>query len=178
MSDVLEDLLARVERIEAKEACISTFNGYLHYLDGEFVEDLLGLFVPDAHLEIMNYPPGTGENLDCRGREEIRPIYEDHRGIMTRHHSANVTVNVRSDGKTADMSAYFLTSINYAVTGGIYEATLVLEEGKWLFSWLRISSTWGWMVLQEHPPFLAESLGAGTLRKGRPVLYEPPGSDA
>lgn len=177
MSDVLEALLARVARIEAKEACVSTFNEYLHYLDGDFVEDLLGLFVPDALVEIMNYPPGTGKNVVCKGREEIRPVYEDHSGIMSRHHSANITVNVRPDGKTADMSAYFLTAVDYAVTGGVYEATLKLVEGKWLFTWLRISSNWGWMVLQEHPPFLSESLGAGTLRKGRPVLYEAPRPD-
>ena len=172
MSDMLEDLLSRVARIEAKEACISTFNEYLHYLDGEFVDDLVGLFSEDARLEIMDYPPSTGENVECNGRDEIRPIYEDHRGIMTRHHSANVTVNVRPDGRTADLSAYFLTSLNFCVTGGIYEATLEIVEGKWRFTWLRISSNWGWMVLQEHPPFLSESLGAGTLRKGRPVLYE------
>jgi hypothetical protein len=178
MSDVLEELLARVTRIEAKEACISTFNEYLHYLDGEFVEDLVGLFVPEARLEIMDYPPSTGENVECNGREEIRPIYEDHRGIMTRHHSANVTVNVRPDGKTADMSAYFLTTLHYCVTGGLYEATLELRDGKWLFTWLRISSNWGWMVLQEYPPFLSESLGAGTLREGRPVLYKAPSRDA
>jgi len=174
MSDVLEDLLARVARIEAKEACISTFNEYLHYLDGEFVDDLLGLFVPDAHLEIMNYPPGTGDNVECKGREEIRPVYEDHRGIMTRHHSANITVNVRPDGKTADLSAYFITTIHYGVTGGLYEATLEITDGKWVFTWLRISSNWGWMVPQKYPPFLAESLGAGTLRGGRPVLYAHP----
>ena len=52
MSDVLEDLLARVARIEAREAIVSTFNQYLHYLDGEFVEDLIALFAPDARLEI------------------------------------------------------------------------------------------------------------------------------
>ncbi len=178
MSDVLEELLARVARIEAKEACISTFNEYLYYLDGEFVEDLVGLFVPDARLEITNYPPGTGEDLECRGHEEIRPIYEDHRSIMTRHHSANVTVNVRPDGKTADMSAYFITAIHYGVTGGLYEATLELTDGKWLFTWLRIASTWGWMVPQEYPPFLADSLGAGTVREGRPVLYDAPKAKA
>lgn len=177
MSDVLEELLARVARIEAKEACISTFNEYLHYLDGEFVEDLLGLFTEDGRLEIIDYPPGTGVNVECNGREEIRPIYEDHRGIMTRHHSANIAVNVRPDGKTADMSAYFMTAVNYGVTGGIYEAIFELVDGKWLFTRLRISSNWGWMVLQEYPPFLAKSLGAGTLRDGRPVLYKTPNFD-
>jgi len=174
MSDVLEDLLARVARIEAKEAVMSTFNQYLHYLDGEFVEDLIALFAPDARLEIMEYPPGTGENVECNGRDEILPIYAEHRGIMSRHHSANVTVNIRPDGKTADLSAYFMTAIHFGGTGGIYEATLEVKDGKWLFTWLRISSNWGWIVLQENPPFLDTSLGAGTLRGGRPVLYEPP----
>jgi hypothetical protein len=75
MPDMLEDLLARVARIEAKEAIISTFNEYLHYLDAAFVDDLLGLFATDAALELMNYPPGTGSNVFCNGHEEIRPVY-------------------------------------------------------------------------------------------------------
>ncbi len=174
MTDELQELRARVDRLEAKEACISTFNEYLHYLDGELPEDLVRLFTPDGRLEIMNYPPGSGENLEYCGREAIFPVYEEHKGIMTRHHSSNITVNVQPDGKSADLSAYFITAINYGITGGIYEATLELNNGKWLFTWLRISSTWGWMVLQEYPPLLADPLGAGTLREGRPVLYNPP----
>ncbi len=182
MSDVLEDLLARVVRLEAKEACISTFNEYLHYLDGEFVDDLIGLFIEDALLEVMDYPPGTGKNLECKGHEEIRPVYEEHLGVMSRHHSANVTVNVRPGGKAADVSAFFLTAFHVGamggLAGGIYEATLEFVDGKWLFTWLRISSNWGWIVFQDSPPLLDEPLGAGTLREGRPVLYEPPKSDA
>lgn len=176
MSDVLEDLLTRISRIEAKEACMSTLSEYLHYLDGEFTEDLLGLFTQDARLEIMNYPPGTGANLDCKGREEIRPVYESHHGILTRHHAANITVNIRPDGKTADLSAYFITAISFGFSGGLYEATLKHVDGKWLFLWMRICSNWGWVLPQEYPPFLADSLGAGALRQGRPVLYVVPQS--
>ena len=178
MSEVLEDLLARVARLEAKEACISTFNEYLHYLDGELPDDLIGLFAEEALLEVMEYPPGTGNNLEFRGHKEIRPLYEEHQGVKARHHSANITVNVRPDGKTADLSAYYLTAAQFAVTGGVYEATLELVEGKWLFTWLRIASNWGWAVLQDYPPFLDKPLGAGTLRKGRPVLYEAPTREA
>jgi hypothetical protein len=178
MSDVLQDLLIRVARLEAKEACVSRFNEYLHYLDGEFVDDLIGLFAEDALLEVKEYPPGTGNNLEFKGLKEIRPLYEEHRGVMARHHSANVTVNVRPDGKTADLSAYFLTAVQFAVTGGVYEATLELVDGKWLFTWLRISSNWGWAVVQDYPPFLDKPLGAGTRREGRPVLYEAPGREA
>lgn len=74
------------------------------------------------------------------------------------------------------MSAYFITAINYGLSGGLYEATLELIGGQWLFTWMRICSTWGWVLPQEFPPFLADSLGAGALREGRPVRYVPPDS--
>jgi hypothetical protein len=173
MSDELKELRGRIARLEAKEACISTFNEYLHYLDGEFTEDLLDLFAPDAELDVMNYPPGSGDNLSFHGRQGIRPLYKDHHGIMSRHHSANVTVNVHPDCTTAELSAYFVTAINYGLTGGIYEARLKPLDTKWRFTWLRISSNWGWVLPQKYPPFLTDSLGAGALRKGRPVLYIP-----
>ena len=47
MSDELAALRARVERLESREACMSTFNEYLHYLDGGHVEDLLQVDVAD-----------------------------------------------------------------------------------------------------------------------------------
>jgi len=174
MSNELEMLRARLDRLEAKEACLSTFNEYLHYLDGEFTEDLISLFASDARLDVMNYPPGSGVDLAFQGREEIRAIYADHLGSLSRHHTENVTVNVRPGGKTADVSAYFLTAINFGITGGLYEATLALVEGKWRFSWLRVSSNWGWIIPQEFPPFLGDALSAGARGKGRPVLYEFP----
>jgi hypothetical protein len=174
MSDESAGVRERVRLLEAREACVSTLNEYLHYLDGEFTDDLMTLFTPEAHVEVMNYPPGSSENLDLRGHEQIRPIYAEHHGIMSRHHAANVAVNVSRDAGSAELSAYFLTAIHYGLTGGLYEARLEPRDGKWLFAWLRISSTWGWVVPQETPPFLSEHLGAGTLRGGRPVVYEPP----
>ncbi len=174
MASEQEELRIRIERLEAREACISTLNEYLYYLDGERTEELLRLFTPDALLEVMNYPPGTGEDVVCRGREEIRPVFVGHHGIMTRHHASNITVQVQADGRTAELSAYFLTAIQYGLSGGLYEATLTHADGKWLFTRLRICSNWGWIIPQEVPPFLADPLDARTLRGGRPVVYEPP----
>jgi hypothetical protein len=174
MPDEITAVRERVCLLEAREACVSTLNEYLHYLDGEFTDDLLALFTPDAQLEVMNYPPGSGMNLDLRGHEQIRPVYREHRGIMSRHHAANVAVNVSRDARSAELSAYFLTAIDYGLTGGLYEARLEPRDGKWRLAWLRISSTWGWVLPQEAPPFLSEHLGAGTLRGGRPVVYDPP----
>jgi hypothetical protein len=173
MSDEIAELRARIARLEARDACRSSFNEYLHYLDGGFTEELLEVFAADARLEVMNFPPGSGEDLEFCGRDEIRPLYADHEGIMSRHHSANVSVNLSRDGRSADLSAYFITALNYGLTGGIYEVRFEQRDGKWLIARLRISSTWGWVLPQEAPPFLAEHLGAGTLRGGRPVIYQP-----
>ena len=173
MSDEIAELRARIARLEARESCRSAFNEYLHYLDGGFTEELLGVFAEDARLEVMNFPPGSGKDLEFHGRVEIRPLYADHEGVMSRHHSANVSVNVNEGATRADLSAYFLTALNYGLTGGVYEATLELRDDEWLLTWMRISSSWGWVVPQKNPPFLADHLGAGTLRGGRPVIYEP-----
>ncbi|MBT3311946.1 MAG: SnoaL-like domain-containing protein [Desulfobacterales bacterium] len=172
MADELAELRDRIARLEAKDGCLSTFNEYLHYLDGEFVDDVIGVFSEDAELQLMNYPPGSGENPLYKGHKEIRPIYADHRGIKTRHHTSNATVNVHPGSETADLSAYFLTAVIYGLTGGIYEGSLKLIDGKWFITYLRISSSWGWRVPHEDPPFLDNLFGDGTIRGGRPVPYE------
>jgi len=95
---------------------------------------------------------------------------------MSRHHAANVTINLHPDGETADLSAYFITAINFGMTGGLYEATLKLSNGKWLFTWLWNCSNWAWIIPQEYPPILTHPLGGGSSRKGRPVICELPKS--
>ena len=171
MTEDIRNLEKRIARLEAKEACLSVFHEYMHCLDGEFTDDLLDLFTPDALVEAMNYPPGSGNDLSLEGHEEIRPLYAEHKGIMSRHHAANVTIHVNSEEMTAELSAYFITAINYGFSGGIYEASLKRTEGRWRFTRLRIASDWGWIIPQEYPPFLSDPLGARALRKGRPVPY-------
>ena len=70
------DLAARVERLEIIEAVRSTHHEYTHYLDGGFVEELLGIFTPDAEMIAANYPPGSGNDVVLKGHDEIRTIYE------------------------------------------------------------------------------------------------------
>jgi hypothetical protein len=170
LSDPLAGLLARIERLEAREACQTTFNEYLHYVDGGFTEDLLDVFSQDAHLEVVNFPPGSGNDIEFRGREEIRPLYAAYAGSPSRHHLANVTISVHESRKQADLSAYFLTTVPYGITGGIYEAAIEDQDDRWRIAWLRISSTHGWALTPDEPPYLSEALGAGTLRGGRPAL--------
>jgi hypothetical protein len=171
MSDELAELRARVARLEAKEACISTFNEYLHYLDGDKHDELLHVFAPDAVVDVIDFPPGSGKDLRFSGHAEIGPFYGVHKGGAGRHNSTNVTVNV--EGDEAELSAYFATAGPYAWGGGVYQVTLrpYPAKKKWLIQQMRIVSTWGWRIKSDEPPYLANALGKGALRDGRPVIY-------
>ncbi len=177
IDEEIAQLRARVARLEAKEACLSTFNEYLHHLDGDHLDDLLAIFAPDAVLDVIDFPPGSGKDLHFNGRDDLKQLYAAHHGGMGRHHSANVTVNV--EGDEAELSAYFATSGAYGWGGGVYQATLRAypDAGKWLIQQMRIVSTWGWRIKSDEPPYLANGLGQGALREGRPVVYRWTGSD-
>ena len=164
----LADLRGRVERLEAIETCRGRFNEYLYYLDGGHLEDLIGLFADDARLELQNFPPGTGGDLRYTGPDEIRGLYAAFVGEGARHHSANVSVVPSEALDRVEITAYFLTAIEYTLTGGVYELQLQRRGDTWQISRMRISSTWGWAVPHSDPPFLKEPFGAGTLRDGRP----------
>jgi hypothetical protein len=164
----IADLRRRLERIEAIEACRGRFNAYLYYLDAGHLEDLIGLFADEAQLELRNFPPGTGGNLVYAGPDEIRGLYAAFVGEGARHHSANVSVVPSETLDQVEMTAYFHTSLEYALTGGIYELRLDRQLTSWQISRMRISSTWGWSVPHTDAPFLNEKFGAGSLRDGRP----------
>ncbi len=169
MADEISELKARLDRLEAVEASRCAFHEYIHYLDAGLHDELLEVFAPDGVLEITNFPPNSGEDLRFNGRAEIGNFYAGI-SMSSRHYSANVSVNVNADASRADLSAYFLAVMTYGLMGGIYELTLAPVEGVWRIESMRISSTTGWMVQQEAPPFLANPLAAGTLRGGRPAV--------
>ena len=169
-ADELADLRVRVERCEAIDTCRNRFNEYLYFLDSGHLEELIGLFAEDARLELMNFPPGTGRNRQYAGLGEIRDLYAAFAGEGARHHSANVSVVVSKEGDRAELIAYFHTTLEYALTGGIYELKLERVGDCWRITWMRISSTWGWSVPHTDPPFLKEPFAAGTLRDGRPPV--------
>jgi hypothetical protein len=162
------ELRRRVDRLEAIESCRCRFNEYLYYLDSGHLEDLMGLFAADSRLELMNFPPGTGNDPHFTGDDEIRKLYAAFVGEGARHHSANVSVVVNEALDRAEMIAYFQTTLEFALTGGIYELELQPRDAGWQITRMRISSTWGWSVPHSDPPFLKEPFAAGTLRDGRP----------
>ena len=77
------------------------------------------IFVKFFSRRVINYPSGAGKDNICRDHEEIRPLYDAHKGIMSRHHAANVTIYVCLDEMVADPGAYFITAINFGLSGGI-----------------------------------------------------------
>jgi hypothetical protein len=168
MSNEIEELRARVARLEAKEAVLSAFNRYLYSLDTGFGDDIIDSYTDDAVLDVPNFPAAGGQDLHFEGRDEIAPLYapyaERAAGIGGGHHTANIGVNVAVDLERAEVSAYFMTSIPNGVQGGRYEGVMRNEpDGKWRWESLTITSAWGWRtpdyetiskpVSVEHSPF-------------------------
>ena len=59
---------ARLARLEAKEAVLSTFNEYLYYLYVGYPAELVAeVFTADATLEVINFPPGSMQDLTFNG---------------------------------------------------------------------------------------------------------------
>ncbi len=149
MSDELEALRARVARLEAKEAVLSTFNRYLYSLDTGFGDDIIDCYTEDAVLDVPNFPEADGQDLHFEGRAEIAPLYAPYGqrepGIGGGHHSANIAVNVDPDCQHAQVSAYFMTAVANGIQGGRYEGVMRCEgDGQWRWQSLTITSAWGW----------------------------------
>ena len=130
MSDELAELRARVARLEAERAVISTFNEYFYNMDIGYTEGILDVFMEDGLLEVVNFPPGTMEDLRFEGRAAMRELYGPHSSaeptLSGGHHSANVQVNVAEDCSSAELSAYFMTSGGHGgLGGGMYQGTFV-----------------------------------------------------
>lgn len=153
MEDVIEELRARLAVLEAKEAIRAAFNRYTYHLDVGYPDELVsGVFTADAVLEVINFPPGTMQDLLLTGHAEIKPLYGDHTrvapAIQGGHHATNVAVDVAPDATVGWLSAYFLTAGaggGYA-QGGQYQGEAVPDGDAWRFRRFRIISGWGWRV--------------------------------
>ena len=55
MLDELAELRARVARLEAERAVISTFNEYFYNMDIGYTDGILDVFAEDALLEVINF---------------------------------------------------------------------------------------------------------------------------
>lgn len=178
MSDELAELRARVARLEAERAVISTFNEYFYNMDIGYTEGILDVFMEDGLLEVINFPPGTMEDLRFEGRAAMRELYGPHSSteptLSGGHHSANVQVNVAEDCSSAELSAYFMTSGGHGgLGGGMYQGTFVPDGDKWRIAHYRIISNWGWSP--DEWTKRTEALPASKAKRGgKPPVYEFP----
>ena len=70
-----DDLARRVERLGAIEAMRAAFNRFVDLLDLGAIDDLLGVFTANVLVEVMNCPPGSGHDLEFRGRDAVRALH-------------------------------------------------------------------------------------------------------
>lgn len=176
MSDELEALKHRIARLEAKEAVLSTLNQYLYSLDTGFGDDILDCYADDAILDVPNFPGAGGDDLHFEGRKQIAPLYAPYGdrepSINGGHHTANIAINVAKDLKTAEVSAYFMTSTPNGVQGGRYEGVMINDsDGKWRWQRLVITSAWGWTATEYETVSQPVGLDYSPF-KGKPVAYE------
>ena len=111
MSNELEALEARVARLEAKEAVLSTLNRYLYSLDTGFGDDIIDCYTEDAVLDVPNFPDAGGKDLHFEGRAEIAPLYapygEREPGIGGGHHTATALLSIGTAGVIGAAIYYF-----------------------------------------------------------------------
>jgi hypothetical protein len=152
----------------------TTFAEYTHHLDGGMVDELLDVFTDDVSFMAVDYPPGTGGTLEKTGRSGLREVYGGLRFGSFRHHTTNMSISVDSAAERAELSSYFATASPYGWGGGLYQGTLVRQPDRWRIATWRVTSTWGWRIGSEAPPYLDQPLAGAAphaLRGGRPVRW-------
>lgn len=177
MTQDIDTLTKRIDRLEAKEAVLSAFNRYLYSLDTGFGDEIIDCYTEDAVLDVPNFPGAGGDDLHFEGKTAIAPLYapygEREPRINGGHHSANIAINVSADSQRAEVSAYFMTSMEKGVQGGRYEGVMVkCEDAVWRWQTVAITSAWGWSVDTAQTTTEAVDLRYSPFG-GRHVAYTP-----
>jgi hypothetical protein len=169
----LEAAEQRLARLDAKEAVLATFHQYLYCLDVGYPDELVsGVFTSDAVLEVINFPPGSRQDLVLTGHDEILPLYTEHTrtapAIQGGHHASNIAVDVAADASVAHLSAYFMTSVGTSASlqGGQYQGEAVADDDRWRFRRFRILSGWGWRVGRDAVRAITEPISADRAWRG------------
>ena len=171
-------LRASLARFEAKDGMEALFHRYLYALDLDRADEVVACFAPDAMLNVLNFPPGSGQDLHLLGPEKIRPLYSRHAGavepsIKGGHHSANVSVAVSDDATSGEVSAFFMTSVGTGgwIQGGMYQLRAQIIDARWLVTEMNIISGWGWAT--SEPRAITQPVAASRAwREGRPAVGE------
>ena len=149
MSDKIDDLVARIARLEDLEAIRHTWRDYCLQLDSADWIALGDVFTEDAVLEMDGFAHLV-EGLDgqYRGRHSIiNDVYRRARAALphgakpmfvTGHISTNMQIELQGDEATT--LAYFFEIIaNDRVLIGTYQHRFRREADRWRFRFLRIA---------------------------------------
>jgi hypothetical protein len=145
----VDELVARVSRLEAAESIRQALNDYFYLVDAGRVDELLDVYTSDVSWSATNVPFGSGGVLTCSGRAEIRPVVEALGYGTFRHHGLNIDIQVHDAAVSATSTAYMLIisrspEMADAATllGGLYEGTWVREPDRWRIASWRINNQW------------------------------------
>ena len=149
MSDTIDDLVARLTRLEDLEAIRHTWRDYCMRLDSEDWSALGDVFTEDAVLE-MDGLDHLIEGLDGRycGRQTIINDFYRQTGsvlphgakplFVTGHLSTNMQIDLQGDEATT-LAYFFEIVANDRVLIGTYQHRFRREADRWRFHFLRIA---------------------------------------
>ncbi len=149
MSDKIDDLVARLTRLEDLEAIRHTWRDYCLRLDSSDWSALGDVFTEDAVLE-MDGLDHLIEGLDgqYRGRQAIINDFYRQTGavlphgakplFVTGHLSTNMQIELQGDEATT-LAYFFEIVANDRVLIGTYQHRFRREADRWRFRFLRIA---------------------------------------
>ena len=145
----VQQLAARVGRLEAVESLRKALNDYFYLVDAGRVDELLDVYTDDVSWSATNVPFGSGQTLSCQGTAQVRPIVESmgHGGF--RHHGLNIDIQLDDAAESATTVAYMLLVSRSAeladaaaLLGGLYEGTWVRDGERWRIQSWRVNNQW------------------------------------
>jgi len=171
----IEELAARVGRLEAARSVQQAHNDYFYLLDSGRTEEVLDVYTNDVSWSASNIPFGSGRALSLKGRSQIRPVIESLGYGGFRHHGTNVDIQVDESAASATSAAYMLvvsrsteTAGAVVLLGGLYEGDWVRDSDRWRIATWHISHQW--MVDGVASEKFFDGLREGTRWDGRPRL--------
>jgi SnoaL-like domain len=149
MSNNMNSLEERVQRLEDLEAIHRTWRDYLFSLDSSDWESLADVFTEDGVVEMVGLEevqPGSDRSYE--GRESIinefyRPVIEatadPENGLYyTGHHGTNMQIDLAGDEATT--LAYFFEILgNTSMLIGTYQHRFRRDPDRWRIAYLRIA---------------------------------------
>jgi ketosteroid isomerase-like protein len=139
MSDrTIDDLEARLQRLEDEAAVQATLYAYGAALDYGDRDQFLGCFTSDAAYQVsMRIGGPTG--MDFHGHDQLTAYFDGHThapAAWHKHVTTNPSVTVHGD--TASATSYFIrvdagdgAGPATVLASGRYQDTLVREGGRW-----------------------------------------------